>query len=101
MGPVTSFEANAAGDFLISGSTDRTARLWELERGRCMRVLQGHMSGVCSVALDPKTRFAVTLATDGVAMVWELAGGSCVHVLQSPHRAVLDTGMWVTDSCYG
>ena len=35
----------------LSGSEDKTVRLWDLERGACVKVLEGHTGSVQSVAL--------------------------------------------------
>ena len=35
----------------LSGSEDNTVRLWDLERGECVKVLEGHTDIVRSVAL--------------------------------------------------
>ncbi|MBM3740313.1 MAG: hypothetical protein FJW39_31550, partial [Acidobacteria bacterium] len=41
------------GQRALSGSADNTVRLWEVETGRCERVLEGHTDSVWSVAWSP------------------------------------------------
>ena len=38
------------GKRALSGIQDKTVRLWDVETGRCLRVFEGHTSGVGSVA---------------------------------------------------
>ncbi|KAI6144318.1 WD40-repeat-containing domain protein [Pisolithus tinctorius] len=38
-------------DILVSGSTDRTARIWDLNTGRCTHVFEGHTSTVRCLAI--------------------------------------------------
>ena len=37
----------------ISGSYDETVRVWDLESGVCLKVLEGHTDHVTGVALTP------------------------------------------------
>lgn len=43
-----------AANTLVSGSTDRTLRVWDLNRGKCIAVVSGHSSTVrCLVVAHP------------------------------------------------
>jgi F-box and WD-40 domain protein CDC4 len=42
------------GDVLVSGSTDRTVRIWDMERNRCTHIFLGHTSTVrCLQIIEP------------------------------------------------
>jgi F-box and WD-40 domain protein CDC4 len=41
----------ASRDTLVSGSTDRTVRIWDLTTGRCTHVFGGHTSTVRCLAI--------------------------------------------------
>ena len=46
--PVTALAVAASGSLLVSASADRTARVWELEKGQCLGILQGwRLSCLC------------------------------------------------------
>jgi WD40 repeat protein len=36
---------------VVSGSDDKTLRLWDLATGKCIKTLEGHSNGVLSVGL--------------------------------------------------
>jgi WD40 repeat protein len=36
-------------NLIISGSNDRTIRIWDLESERCLKILKGHTNSVSSV----------------------------------------------------
>jgi len=45
----------ASNDMLVSGSTDRTVRIWDLSTGRCTHVFGGHTSTVrCLSIVKPE-----------------------------------------------
>ena len=83
----------------VSGSKDRTVRVWHLERDTCVAVGTGHLSSVNAVALGAKAApFVVTGGADKLLRVWALdelwaALGSCDNgttdgAAQAPHKAI-------------
>ena len=57
----------------LSGSDDKTVRLWDVETGRCLRVLEGHTDEVRSVAWSADQRRAFSGDTNGGIRVWDLS----------------------------
>lgn len=43
--------------YLATGSSDWTARLWDVQRGSCVRVFIGHRGTVSSLAISPDGRY--------------------------------------------
>jgi len=52
--PVTCLEWHPSGDYLISGSIDKTIRFWNLD-GKCVRILRGHKFAITCIAWVKKT----------------------------------------------
>jgi hypothetical protein len=50
VGGISSVSLSADGKRALSGSADNTVRLWDVETGRALRVLEGHTDSVLSVA---------------------------------------------------
>ena len=46
--------------YLATGSNDWTARLWDVQRGTCLRVFIGHQGAVSSLALSPDGKYLAT-----------------------------------------
>ena len=70
------------GRFIVSGSDDRTVKVWELESGRLLRSLEGHTGRVRAVAVSPDGRFIVSGSDDRTVKVWELESGRLLRSLE-------------------
>ena len=74
------------GDIVVSGSTDRTLRVWNADSGECIHVLQGHTSTVRCLAMHENC--IVSGSRDGTLRVWDVIEGNCLHVLIGHAAAV-------------
>jgi WD40 repeat protein len=59
------------GNRLVSGSADRTMKLWRMEDGSLIGSLFGYTGGVTSVAFSPDDKFVISGGEDGIA-VWDV-----------------------------
>lgn len=57
--------------FLISGSVDNSAVVWDVEKGKKKASLVDHKGFVQGVAWDPQDKYLVTLSTDRYLRVFE------------------------------
>jgi WD40 repeat protein len=73
---------HADGRRAVTGSYDKTARVWDLDTGACLRILEGHTGCVTSVALHADGRRAVSGSTDNTLRVWDLDTGACLRILE-------------------
>jgi WD40 repeat protein len=77
--PVTSVGLSADGGLALSGSADRTIKLWEPTEGRCLHTFEADMGGVTSVALSADGRLALSGSTDATLKLWDLRAGECLR----------------------
>ena len=59
------------GSRLVSGSRDRTVRVWHAEHGTCLATLRGHDRVIASVAVSPGGKRIAAGGEDGSVRVWE------------------------------
>ncbi|MEV6241077.1 hypothetical protein [Lentzea sp. NPDC051838] len=71
---VTAVAWSADGRSLLSGSNDRTARVWDPETGGQRTALIGHTAAVTSVLWSP-AGLAVTGSADHTARYWDTSDG--------------------------
>jgi WD40 repeat protein len=67
------------GQYVVSGSRDKTVRLWELATGKEVRRFTGHEDAVLSVAVTPDGQYVVSGSSDKTVRLWELATGKEVR----------------------
>ena len=68
------------GQRMLSGSQDKTLRLWDLETGATLRTFTGHTGSVYIVALSPDGRFAVSGGADKTIRLWDVERGRQLYV---------------------
>ncbi|WP_017716628.1 serine/threonine-protein kinase [Kamptonema formosum] len=85
---VTSVAISPQGHLLATGSDDRTARLWDLDTGECLRIIAGHSNFVKSVAFSPDGRILATGSDDRTVKLWDVAGGGLLRTLAGHSHAV-------------
>ncbi len=69
--------------WLVTGSLDNTARLWDLsakDPAANPIVLRGHEEGVSAVAISPDNRWLVTGSGDNTARLWLLQMNDLIHL---------------------
>jgi WD40 repeat protein len=84
-----------AGDRLLTGSEDWTARVWDAWLGVELTVLGGHEDGLLDVAWSPDGARVATIARDRTLRVWDAAGGDPLQTIL--HEARLRTVAWSPD----
>lgn len=74
-GKVVDMALSPDGKTLVTGSEDRTARLWSLERGKAVTAPLVHQGAVEKVGFSPDGQTVVTASRDGLVRFWETASG--------------------------
>ena len=67
------------GRYALSGSRDKTLKLWEVATGRLIRTFEGHSKWVSSVAFSPDGRYALSGSGDSTLNLWEVATGRLIR----------------------
>jgi hypothetical protein len=77
------------GKFILSGSMDKTLKLWETATGRELRAFTGAGGFIRCVAFSPDGRFVLGGSEDGALRLWETATGREVRAFKGHGDRVL------------
>jgi len=70
---IRSIAISPDGRWMISGSCDGTAPIWDIVDGSLQCTLLGHEKGVTSVDFSPKGEYVVCGSWDGKVSMWRYA----------------------------
>jgi WD40 repeat protein len=80
-GSVLSVALTSDGRRMVSGSSDGTVRLWEIESATERAVLRGHTAAVNGVAISSDGRRIVSASNDKTVRIWDTETGTQVGIL--------------------
>ncbi|MEC4817515.1 MAG: WD40 repeat domain-containing protein [Scytonema sp. PMC 1069.18] len=72
---VRSLAVSTDGKILVSGSRDKTIKIWQLETGELIRTLKGHRDGVYAIALSPDGQIIASGSADKTIKLWHMETG--------------------------
>ncbi len=87
-GTVSSLRMIPSGKLAVSGSSDKTVRIWNLEERKQVHVLDEHEARVHAVGISNDGAIAISGSEDQTARLWEVASGKCIKVLKGHIKAV-------------
>ncbi len=79
---VTSVDFSKDGKFALSGSLDRTIRLWDYEEGKTIQLFYGEADRITAVKFSPKNDFFASAGLDGTVHLWRYNVDSIAHDLK-------------------
>ncbi|KAF9905509.1 hypothetical protein EC991_001618 [Linnemannia zychae] len=85
---VTSLAFSYDSRFLVSGSYDKTAIIWNLQNRERGHILSGHTEAVNAVAYSPSGVHIATGSDDKSVMVWSARTGRVFHILSGHSEAI-------------
>ncbi|KAK1760271.1 F-box/WD repeat-containing protein 1A [Echria macrotheca] len=74
--------------YLVSGSRDRSLKVWDLETRRCLRTLTKHRGSVLCLQFDsdPEEDIIVSGSSDSDVIIWRFSTGAEIQTLRTAHR---------------
>jgi WD40 repeat protein len=79
---VSSVAFSPDGKQVVSGSHDKTVRLWDAVTGAALQTLEGHSDWVNSVTFSPDGKQVVSDSDDKTARLWDAMTGAVLQTLE-------------------
>jgi len=70
------------GTSLVSGSFDRTIKLWDMQTGGVVKTFHGHTNSVESVSISADCTTIASGSTDNTTRLWDIQAEQCLHVIE-------------------
>ena len=77
------------GKWAVSGSSDSTVKIWDLETGECRATLEGHEDEVNCVAVTPDGKRVLSASDDKTIRVWGAQTGRQLAICEGHTSHVL------------
>ena len=87
--PVSALAMSADGKILVSGSEDKTIKLWQIGTGFLFRTLTEHSGSVFALAISPDGKILASGSGDGTIKIWDLSSFKLLHTLTNHTKSVL------------
>lgn len=81
------------GPYLISGSRDKTLKLWDVGTGTCLYTFIGHDSWVRDVCWHPAGKYFISASDDKTIRVWDIINKRLNKTLESHKHFCTCIGM--------
>ncbi|KAJ1812284.1 hypothetical protein LPJ56_003910, partial [Coemansia sp. RSA 2599] len=78
-----SSSAHAPGLFIVSGSRDKTLRLWDTASTQLLHTFVGHDDWVRDFVFHPSGKTLISVSDDKTMRVWDLATGRCAKTIEA------------------
>ncbi|KAG9509179.1 Lissencephaly-1-like protein [Fragariocoptes setiger] len=72
-----------SGPFLMSGSRDKTIKIWDVSVGTCLFTLIGHDNWVRGVCWHPGGKYVLSVSDDKTMRVWDIVNKRCFKTLEA------------------
>jgi WD40 repeat protein len=81
-GLVRSLTCLPDGTSLVSGSDDKTLKLWDIQTGGVIKTFHGHTDIVCSVSISSDCTTIASGSLDKTIRLWGVHMGECYHTIE-------------------
>lgn len=97
-GPITALAWSGDGSKLVSGSADKTARVWNIAENKEIARFGGHGQTVTAVAFNGGANQVASGAADNSVKTWSIADGAEVKNFAGHAGSIVAVAFWSNDS---
>lgn len=71
------------GQYVATGSRDKTIRIWSTSSGQCLKSLDGHVNWVRGLVFHPNGQLLLSACDDKTIRIWDLKTGRCTKTIEA------------------
>ena len=80
---ITTLDSSIDGNIIITGSIDKTIKIWSLKNKKLLRTIRGHIKKISSVALSTNGNIIASSSSDGTIRIWDIKTGQQLQILKN------------------
>lgn len=88
-GEINSVSFSPGGRTIVSGSGDRTIRLWDVRSGEELQQSEGHTGWVTSVSFSPDGHTIVSASKDKTVRIWDVRNSEELQRFEGHTRGIM------------
>ncbi|PPQ87184.1 hypothetical protein CVT25_015071 [Psilocybe cyanescens] len=96
MGSVLSVGFSGDGTHIVSCSSDKSVRVWDVSTGAELKVLNGHMDKVSSATFSSDGTRIISSSWDNSVRVWDASTGAELTVLNGHMDSIRSAAFFIT-----
>jgi WD40 repeat protein len=73
----------------VSGSADKTIKIWNVDNGECLKTLKGHNDLVWRTIYSPDGKYVISGSNDKTIKIWNVESGECLRTLEGHTNYVM------------
>jgi WD40 repeat protein len=81
---------------VVTGSTDKTLKVWDLDQGSCLRTFSGHLDRIRALAFHPYGKIVASGSGDRRIKLWDISTSECLQTLKG-HTDAISSVMFSPD----
>ena len=85
---ITDLALSADNRHLLGVGDDLKVRLWDVQSGQQIHLLEGHASTISQAAFSPDGQQVITAGRDGTARLWDVRSGQVLQVFSFDHQVL-------------
>lgn len=94
---------DAEEQYVVSGATNGSIKVFDLNEGRLARNLSGHQVNTCSIQYHPYGEFIVSGSVDCAMKVWDVRNKACIQTYSGHKKEITcvrfsPDGRWIASS---
>lgn len=70
--------SNDDNKLIVSAGTDWNIKIWDVETGKCVKTLRGHLNWVNSVVFSADNKLILSGSDDYMVKIWDVETGECL-----------------------
>lgn len=88
---INSVAVSPDGNYIATGSQDKTLKLWNASKGKLHATCRGHRRGLWDVCFSTRDKLVASSSGDNTVRIWSVQNGACMVTLEGHLSGVLKT----------